>query len=1074
MKKHFSKIVGLSLGIAMAIGVGVSAGISNGKVTRLDAATTYVWQKMTSTSEFVNGTVLLITQDAYYLDASQAATGNTPKMAALTLSGGLPTLTADNTCTLTVSGSGSSIKLVKSTDTAKYLYTNTSNNGTRIGNASTNGQYWTISSAGTNEFYLASNASTARYLSRYGTTDFRSYTNTNTNANLVLYKLVESSSSGATVDSISLSGSMSTTSYTTVQSWNNAGLTATVAMSDSSTYSGSIDWTYSPATPAAAVIANSKLEGTNFSVTATASAGGKSSNNVTKNGISITYATVAQLAAATPAEGTLSGVIAKGIVSQVNQIYTDTYHNATYFISDDGTTTNQYEVFQGKGVDNADLTNVNDLKVGDVVVVYGNVTTYNGTKEFASGNYLLSLDRPTSLEPEITITDAGFTMNVGDADVPVHATANNIPDGGSVAWESGNESIATVANVGGTYKVHAVGAGTTSIIAKILDGDSATVASNSINVTVLAVPVSVGDTITISSVYSATTYYLSGINNNLGTCSTVSSDAMVLTVESGNTSGTFALRNGTNYLKAINDNKLQTETTITDASSWTIVTDGTKVIITNAEQTDRFISYNHNSDTGDCTKNRFAAYKSQQSAAILINQVVAPQVDEVTVYGDPTADAQNNHSVVKEFLYDVTYVDPTNPGTQAVSVSVLNSSDGTDGASVTTAPANGSFSVTFTADDTYTITVTSIENSAKSDSTTIVVSNIYAPTLTNYALYEGTTVSTEVELADGDYVVYYGDGALKASITSGRADYEAITPTGDNISTDNGNIVWRITRVGDYYTIYNVATGKYLASTGAKNKAQLLDSGADDMAKWSVTISTGTFEFVNKKNTANGVNATLRKNTTYGFACYATDTGGALTLYKRATKDSIGDIVNTISALRFDYEELGAAYTYSDAAIRFGSAISQADWNQLNSESNIQGYGVLVAANSTLGGKSIKERYAEASVGAASVEAAINSICSTYSIGKKIVTSKPNPAVATADQQEFLGVSGDYYIWTVQKPFGEAFTSTFNAVAFILIDGDIVFLQEESISPKQIAMRDVPSDTTLPEYEPLHYMANMA
>ena len=37
---------------------------------------------------------------------------------------------------------------------------------------------------------------------------------------------------------------------------------------------------------------------------------------------------------------------------------------------------------------------------------------------------------------------------------------------------------------------------------------------------------------------------------------------------------------------------------------------------------------------------------------------------------------------------------------------------------------------------------------------------------------------------------------------------------------------------------------------------------------------------MNKANVAAGVNSNLRKNGTYGFACYATTTGGALTLYK--------------------------------------------------------------------------------------------------------------------------------------------------------------------------------------------------
>lgn len=190
MKNNFiTKIIGATLAFAMMIGGAV--GINAAKQAKEVNADSYVWQKMTSTSEFVNGTTLLVTQGSYYLDASQAATGNTPRMASLTLSNGLPTLTADSTKCLTVTTYQTGLRMYGPGGT-NYLYTNTSNNGTRIGTSATNGSLWTIEngpSAG--EFYLKSNAN--RYLSRYGTTDFRSYTSTGTNANLVLYKLVSTS-----------------------------------------------------------------------------------------------------------------------------------------------------------------------------------------------------------------------------------------------------------------------------------------------------------------------------------------------------------------------------------------------------------------------------------------------------------------------------------------------------------------------------------------------------------------------------------------------------------------------------------------------------------------------------------------------------------------------------------------------------------------------------------------------------------------------------------------------------------------------------------------------------------------
>ena len=134
-------------------------------------------------------------------------------------------------------------------------------------------------------------------------------------------------------------------------------------------------------------------------------------------------------------------------------------------------------------------------------------------------------------------------------------------------------------------------------------------------------------------------------------------------------------------------------------------------------------------------------------------------------------------------------------------------------------------------------------------------------------------------LVEGDYLIVYDGGAMNTTVTSDRLQYAAVTISDDTIETENASIIWHIAPSGDYWTIYNADADGYAASTGAKNKAQMLDDGTDDKSLWKVT-GTSTYEFENKKNKANSVNATLRKNGTYGFACYATSTGGALSLYK--------------------------------------------------------------------------------------------------------------------------------------------------------------------------------------------------
>ena len=136
-------------------------------------------------------------------------------------------------------------------------------------------------------------------------------------------------------------------------------------------------------------------------------------------------------------------------------------------------------------------------------------------------------------------------------------------------------------------------------------------------------------------------------------------------------------------------------------------------------------------------------------------------------------------------------------------------------------------------------------------------------------------------LVEGDYIIYYDGKAMNNTISSGRLQYEEVTPADNKITTDNNNIVWHIapSTTSGYWTIKNLGSSQYAASTGAANKAQMLSDGTDDKAMWTVSGSE-TFVFVNKQNVANGVSANLRNNGNYGFACYSTGTGGALTLYK--------------------------------------------------------------------------------------------------------------------------------------------------------------------------------------------------
>ena len=147
------------------------------------------------------------------------------------------------------------------------------------------------------------------------------------------------------------------------------------------------------------------------------------------------------------------------------------------------------------------------------------------------------------------------------------------------------------------------------------------------------------------------------------------------------------------------------------------------------------------------------------------------------------------------------------------------------------------------------------------------------PSSNSYTKYSG-------EVVEGDYIIVYDNAAMNTTVTSTRLQFATVSPSNEVIADPDASIVWHIAKSGDYWTIYNASANKYAASTGTKNQAQMLASGTDDKSLWTVTGSS-TYEFVNKYNKSKSINSNLRKNSTYGFACYATSTGGALTLYKK-------------------------------------------------------------------------------------------------------------------------------------------------------------------------------------------------
>lgn len=79
--------------------------------------------------------------------------------------------------------------------------------------------------------------------------------------------------------------------------------------------------------------------------------------------------------------------------------FNSNYKSLTYYISDDGTTINQLQVYSGKGLNGADFSSTSDLAVGAEVIVKGYLKKYvkddNVTPEIYQNNQIVSLDGNT-------------------------------------------------------------------------------------------------------------------------------------------------------------------------------------------------------------------------------------------------------------------------------------------------------------------------------------------------------------------------------------------------------------------------------------------------------------------------------------------------------------------------------------------------------------------------------------------------------------------------------------------------------------------------------------------------------
>ncbi len=540
--------------------------------------------------------------------------------------------------------------------------------------------------------------------------------------------------------------------------------------------------------------------------------------------------TVEQAIAAIDAGTGTQGVYATGIVSKIVTAYSEKYGNISYNISADGTTSGaQLQAFRGKSYEGADFTSADDIKVGDIVVVYGNLTKYNTTYEFEADNQLVKLTRTDNREPAgLSYDVANFTATLGEAnEFPALANPNAL----TVAYSSTNEAVATVDAT--TGEITLVAAGQTTIKAAFVGDDAyepgdasyllvvkekevagtdkfelVTDASKLADgdVIILAYVNEGGDAWAMSTTQNANNRAANGVEVYEDGTITPGSSIQQITLEDG---FYFNVGNGYLYAAASDKNYMRTEAEADDNAKATIeiAENGDATIIFQGANTRNHMRFNPNNGNP-----MFSCY-AESSSVVTLPRIYRKITGDTPVLADA------------ELAYDVVTFTATigednefpvlsNPNELPVT---YTSSD----KNVATIDEDGN--ITLVAAGETTITATSDETSEFKAGKASYVLTVKEAEVVDEGNYYVKVTSTD-DLVDGTYIIVYKDEkvAFDGSLETLDAINNYINVTtilgGDMVvATDAVNAAsFKIKSSDDGYSIKN-ANGYYIGNTSDAN-----------------------------------------------------------------------------------------------------------------------------------------------------------------------------------------------------------------------------------------------------------------
>ena len=178
--------------------------------------------------------------------------------------------------------------------------------------------------------------------------------------------------------------------------------------------------------------------------------------------------TAAEAIAAIDANTDLTGKHVKGIVTEV--VSHDPSYGSMVYIIKSGEKT--LKIFNGYDFGHTKFLGTDDLKVGDEVVVFGDLIKYKTTYELNTNNYLISINGETQIYRGLAVSEPKTAFNVGDtfelggkvlqvwrgkADVDVTASATF--SGYDMSTEGKQTVTVTIGDETVTYEINVRAAG---------------------------------------------------------------------------------------------------------------------------------------------------------------------------------------------------------------------------------------------------------------------------------------------------------------------------------------------------------------------------------------------------------------------------------------------------------------------------------------------------------------------------------------------------------------------------------------------------------------------------------------